>query len=77
MKLSHVAAEIDAATKELKAHNDLMDERDLIRATDRYIEEMREFRKSIRPHADSVTNNRPDNVGLIVGNFIYHYGARK
>ena len=73
MDLNQIAAEIDVAIAELKAHNDLMDERDF----NRYVKEMREFRKSIRPHADSVTNNRPDNVGLIVGNFIGNYGARK
>ena len=77
MDLKRIAAELVAATDELKAHNDFMAERDLLRSTDEHIARMREFRHAIRPFADSDLQPRMDNVGMVCANFVYRNGAMK
>jgi hypothetical protein len=77
--LSAIAALLYDAADELMAENDRAEAREPNRAVDPLVERMAANRRRMNPSliVSDVGQPRPNNTGLIVGNFVAGYGARK
>lgn len=77
--LSAIAALLYDAADELADENDRAEAREQNRAVDPLVERMAANRRRMNPSLDQskVGQPRPCNTGLIVGNFVAGYGARK
>jgi len=68
--LAAIAASLYDAADEMRADMDRLDARDALRSTDKYIEDMRAMRQSLRPHSGADCRVTSCNTGMIIGNFL-------